>query len=57
MKNPIADRPFQAFVQLSRGHPSGDDGGLTVIPGFHHFAQASVFNLLSLFFFSNSYFL
>eukprot|EP00300_Choanocystis_sp_HF-7_P009625 c16538_g1_i2.p1 GENE.c16538_g1_i2~~c16538_g1_i2.p1 ORF type:complete len:742 (+),score=93.43 c16538_g1_i2:234-2228(+) len=37
---PCSERPFQAFVQLSIADQSGADGALTVVPGFHHYAQA-----------------
>ena len=33
--DPLASRPFQALVQLSRAAPDGSDGSLRVLPGFH----------------------
>ena len=32
---PLANRPFQALVQLSDAAASGHDGSLHVLPGFH----------------------
>ena len=33
--HPIAERPFQSMVILSDAHPSGEDGSLHILPGFH----------------------
>ena len=35
VNRPLATRPFQALVQLTDAAPSGSDGSLHVLPGFH----------------------
>jgi hypothetical protein len=35
VNRPLACRPFQALVQLTDAAPSGSDGSLHVLPGFH----------------------
>ena len=35
VNRPLASRPFQALVQLTDAAPSGSDGSLHVLPGFH----------------------
>ena len=41
VNRPLAQRPFQALVQLTDAVPNGSDGSLHVLPGFH--AAASRF--------------